>query len=220
MSKFKKVLVFGLIVLSLILFCIPVKSYVDIKLENNEIFEDVISEGNVSNDEASDDFVIDWERLLSINPNIIAWIYTPGTNINYPIVRSSYVETGAGQEIDCLRKNIYGDYSKAGCIFVKPDTSEFFDYSTVIYGHNLNNGLMFSQLVKYKSNDFMNSHRFVYIYFPDNSVKTYSIYSFMTCQVDDEIYDSSDYDDDCEIILSTCTNTAKSKRYVVFGKSV
>lgn len=220
MGRFKKIFVFGLIVVSLVLFCVPVKSYVDIKSENDEIFEDVVSKGNILNDELSDDFIIDWERLLSINPNVIAWIYIPNTNINYPIVRSSYVETDEGLEINCLRKNIYGDYSKAGCIFVKPDISEFFDYSTVIYGHNLNNGLMFSQLVKYKSNDFMNSHRFVYIYFPDNSVKTYSIYSFMTCQADDEIYDSLDYNDECEIILSTCTNTAKSKRYVVFGKLV
>ena len=35
------------------------------------------------------DITIDWPRLQAMNPDIKAWIYIPGTKVNYPIVQGS-----------------------------------------------------------------------------------------------------------------------------------
>ena len=31
------------------------------------------------------DLVVDWDALRAINPDIVAWVYMPGTIINYPV---------------------------------------------------------------------------------------------------------------------------------------
>ena len=32
---------------------------------------------------------VDWEFWLSVNPDIVAWVSVPGTDIDYPVVQAS-----------------------------------------------------------------------------------------------------------------------------------
>lgn len=43
----------------------------------------------VSDKDASGVPIIDFDALAQTNPEIVGWIYVPGTNINYPVVQTN-----------------------------------------------------------------------------------------------------------------------------------
>ena len=96
--------------------------------------------------------VVDFESLISVNSDVIGWIYIPDTNINYPVVQGEdnrhYVSTMAD-----------GSDNAAGSIFMDyRNTPDFTDKHTVIYGHNMRNGSMFANITNYKKEDYLIEH--------------------------------------------------------------
>lgn len=115
---------------------------------------------------------VDFAKLQKINPDIYAWIYIPGTNINYPVLQS---ET----EDDDYYLNTTMDNRKGlpGSVYTeKYNRKDFEDPVTVIYGHTLKAGTMFSELAKYTDKVFFDQNPFIYIYRPDKTLK-YQIFS-------------------------------------------
>jgi sortase B len=118
------------------------------------------------------DFDIDFDGLRDINPEFAAWLYIPGTNINYPIARGTDNEKYLHTAFD-LKEN------SCGAIFMDYRNSGYFsDRHTVIYGHNIRGGLMFGPLREYNDGNFFERHREFYIITPPsdspeiNSVST------------------------------------------------
>ena len=87
---------------------------------------------------------VDFEALRQQNPDIIAWIYSTDTPINYPVVQSednSYY----------LRRLIDGTRNTAGTIFADfRNAPDFSDRNTLVYGHNMKNNPMFGTLSEYR----------------------------------------------------------------------
>ena len=103
------------------------------------LFSNVVKEEN--NEDNEETITIDFEKLEEVNEDVIAWIKIEGTYINYPIMQGETDEY-------YLRKDINKKYNIAGSIFVDASTkSDFSDDNTVIYGHNMKNGRMFSNLL-------------------------------------------------------------------------
>lgn len=119
------------------------------------------------------EFTIDWERLQSINPQIMAWILIPDTDISYPVVQgrdNSYYLTHSAE-----LKTLY-----SGAIFLDAGAhSNFSDRNTIIYGHNVRHGSMFAELEKFKDKSFFAAHPYVYIFTPDKSYRC-EVISFYT----------------------------------------
>lgn len=97
-----------------------------------------------------------FQRLFYENTDLIGWITIEDTNINYPIM-----QTKARNEY-YLRRNFYKKYDIAGLPFLdrksdvyKP-TSNFF-----IYGHNMDDGTMFRDVLKYKKYDYYQNHKII-----------------------------------------------------------
>lgn len=85
---------------------------------------------------------VNFEELKKINKDSIAWIRIKDTNINYPILQTNDNEY-------YLKKDINEKYSTCGWIFMNyKNSSNFSDRNTVLYGHNIKSGLMFSDLQK------------------------------------------------------------------------
>ncbi len=97
------------------------------------------------------------------NEDIYAWIYVPGTMINYPIVQHPNDDTYY------LNRNLDGSVGYPGCIYSESyNQKDFSDAHTVLYGHNMKNGTMFGSLHQYEDSEFFEQQPFFYIYTEDD----------------------------------------------------
>ena len=228
------VIAVGALVYEIIMIHNSYQQYKEVDDTNNEI----ISTYTKSTSESpTDDFSVDWEKLLSVNKDIIAWIRIPDTNINYLVVQGK-------SNSQYLRKNIYGNYSFGGCLFVDSSTQNPFEnMNTIIYGHNMKNGSMFAGLKNYSDQSYAEAHPYIYVDLADGS-HCYEIFSAHEADATDITYTigyrandtyasfldslktASLYDtgvevtkDDSVISLSTCTKSGE-KRFVVHAKKL
>ena len=144
--------------------------------------------GNIEDSETTY-IPIDFEEIQESAEDVIAWIYVPGTDIDYPVVKHPE------DDEYYLSHDIYGESNVDGAIFIQSvNSSSFDDFDTIVYGHNMRNGSMFRSLHNYEDEDFCRDNRYVYIYTPD-SVYTYKIFA---AYVYDDTYIPEAYDFDDE----------------------
>ena len=95
---------------------------------------------------------IDFAGLKEINEDCVAWIHIEDTAINYPVVQGS-------DNSFYLKHLIDGKWNSAGCIFLDSRVdSDLSDRHSIIYGHHMKDGTMFSGLTKYKKQDYYEAH--------------------------------------------------------------
>ena len=119
---------------------------------------------------------INFSVVRSAGSTSTSWLYVPGTMIDYPLVQGPnndyYLDTDA-----------YGNKSKAGAIFINfanaPDMS---DAKTVIFGHNMTDGTMFTDLHKYADESYGQVHQDAYIYMESGEVKHYKLLYYLFTQ--------------------------------------
>ena len=110
-----------------------------------------------------------------INPDVYAWIWIPGTSIDYPILQSETEE-----DTYYLNHTIEKKEGLPGTIYTeKYNAKDFSDPVTVVYGHNMKNGSMFAGLHQYEDRTFFDANPYVYIYMPDQTLR-YHIFSAVT----------------------------------------
>ena len=103
---------------------------------------------------------IDWDKLNSINKDIVGWIEIPNTNLNYPILKD--------ENLYYLNHNYDGKTNRNGSIFIR--NNDLFESEEItIYGHNMKNGTMFATLAKYINKDFLANNSKFYIYTKENT---------------------------------------------------
>lgn len=117
---------------------------------------------------------LNWDELKKQNADIYAWIYIPGTIIDYPILQH------ADEKSYYLNHNIDGSEGYPGCIYTQNvNSKDWKDPNTVIYGHNMNNGSMFHDLHKFADGAFFNETQYVYVYTPERNY-VYEIFAAYT----------------------------------------
>lgn len=117
---------------------------------------------------------LDWDALHEQNPDIYAWIYIPGTEIDYPILQH------ATEQDYYLDHNLDGSTGYPGCIYTQiRNSKDFTDFATIIYGHNMKDGTMFQNLHNYEDKTFFDENPYIYIYTPDK-VFVYQIFAAVT----------------------------------------
>ncbi len=106
---------------------------------------------------------VDFDALWEINDDIVGWIYIEGTTVNYPIVQ--------GYDNDqYLYRLIDGTYNSSGSIFMDyRNESDFTNRHTILYGHHMNNGSMFSDVLNYKEQEYFDEHPIALIITPEQN---------------------------------------------------
>lgn len=147
---------------------------------NDELIDDVFIESNTEKDKQEKE-TIDWNKLLEINEDIIGWIKIENTNINYPILQDN-------DNLKYLKHSYNGSYNSNGSIFTL-NNEPFNDNITTIYGHNMKNGIMFSELSKYMNKIFLDEHSTITIYTKEENYKAtiFSCYSIGVHQEENNI---------------------------------
>jgi sortase B len=147
-------------------------------LNDNAVTGTEASGGTTEADSSDDTGIpkknLDWAALAEENEDIYAWIYVPGTNIDYPVMQS------AVSDDYYLDYNMLGSKGYPGCIYTEQQTSrDFTDFDTVIYGHNMNDDTMFATLHNYEDKSIFLNCPYIYIY-TGNKVLVYYIFAAYT----------------------------------------
>ncbi len=93
-------------------------------------------------------------RLRETNPDYIAWITVPDTEIYYPVVQrdNSYYLSH-----DFMRQS-----NSHGAIFMD-ENCKIDDGFILLHGHHMKDGTMFGGLKKYKKKEFREEHQIIYL---------------------------------------------------------
>lgn len=188
-----------------------------------------------------DEEIVDLTRMLSIdfkllqrqNPDIVAWLDVPGTNISYPVTKAQnndyYLNHGAN-----------GQRSSSGSIFMDyRNLSDLSDDHTVLYGHNMRNGSMLGGLNKFRQQSFFLKRPYVDLYLPEGR-RRFHIFACYEEKADESRFpvtfadekEQTAYLDSCKrssyydtgvspqagqhtIMLTTCTGRGYTHRWVV-----
>ena len=163
-KKIMKMILISFIIIFLIISVMSsymlTEEFIEYK-ENENTTQELIQETISINEETKEIESIDWNYLKSVNSDIIAWLEIEGTNINYPILKDN-------DSLYYMNHTFDKKYNKHGAIFTI-ETHPFTSEETTIYGHNMKNGSMFSNLGKYLNKDFFNSHLKLKIYTPEDT---------------------------------------------------
>lgn len=84
---------------------------------------------------------VDWAALKAVNPDVVGWVQIPGTVVNYPVYQGKDNER-------YLHTTAEGDYGIGGQVFLDYENAKpgLQDPQTMIYGHHLWNGTMFTEV--------------------------------------------------------------------------
>jgi sortase B len=122
-----------------------------------------------------EDLYFDWDALRAANPEVVGWIIVPGTQINYPIAQ--------GANNDYYLYHLFDDSSSGnGSIFLDYQGSKTLDaQNNLIYGHNMLDGSMFADILKYTNQDYFDEHMVVYLGTP---ARNFELQALSTIKID------------------------------------
>lgn len=175
------------------------------------------------------------EELMAINPDTRGWLTVDDTHIDYPVVQG---ET----DMEYINKDVFGEFALSGSIFLSClNSPDFSDSYNLLYGHHMDNGGMFGDVLEFADGDYFEEHQTGTLYMTH---KTYHISLFACMKAD--AYDrliyspGPDYDlqelldylkdssvqyrdlgvtaDDQIIGLSTCVDAETNGRAILFGR--
>lgn len=178
---------------------------------------------------------VDFAALNEKNSDVAAWIYGPGTVINYPVVQ------GADNEF-YLNHLFTGEENKCGSIFMDSmNEKDFSDTNSILHGHHMRNGSMFAGLLKYESQSYYDLHPVMWLVTPDKSYRV-EIFAGFDTSADSEAWQiafatGEEYQswldkmkgnslfksdvtpgvDDRILTLATCSYDYDDARFVVMG---
>lgn len=127
-------------------------------MKNEIISNDLLQKIGIASGEYKQNVIQKTERISKLNKireqnsDIVGWLEIEGTSINYPVLQGN-------DDKYYMNHNYKKQKSKNGSIFL---TSEYnWDIPSdnlLIFGHNLNNGTMFQELLKYSNEAFHKKH--------------------------------------------------------------
>jgi len=180
------------------------------------------------------DLHLDFEALKTVSEDTVAWLYSPDTLINYPVMKTDDYEYYLYRLPD-------GTHDINGALFIDfNNASDFNDKLTVIYGHNMKSGKMFGSISGYKKQRYLEEHPYMYLYTESGNYRIELIYGCVISVEQwqdralmyeanlDELLDyaknNTTFNSEAEytkgdrvVALATCTYEFNNARYLLLG---
>lgn len=200
------------------------------QLRTSRVSDELSTEGTIQS--------IDFSLLKSLNSDLVGWIGTEDNEIDYPLVQ--------GEDNEYYLTHLFTlEKNKLGSIFFDyRNQTDFSDRNTIIYGHNMKDGSMFSSLIEYKNESYYLANPTLPIFTPDGNY----LIEFFAGIVVDGSYESVrfDFKNDMEfmeyvdslieqstfksqiriseqdriVTLVTCSYEYQNARYALYGRVV
>lgn len=146
--------------------------------QDQKRFDDMAQTVTIEEDSDTDNGV---ESIIAENPDCIGWLRISGTKIDYPIMQTK------NNPQYYLRRGFDKQYSYLGTPFMDARCDMNYDNNLIIYGHNMKDGKMFADLLKYRDKEYCESHNIINLITP-NEVRKYEIIAVCKVKSDDEWY--------------------------------
>lgn len=150
------------------------------------------------------------QALIAENADCIGWLSIDGTSISYPVMYTP------SEPQKYLRRSFYWQYSQSGVPFLDGRCSTV-GGNLIIYGHNMKNGTMFSDLKKYLNTDFLNAHRTVRLE-TAGGVFLFTVTEVLKTNTADPWYDRISCEGGRRLLLSTCYGSGKDGRLLIIAE--
>ncbi|MBP5160132.1 MAG: class B sortase, partial [Lachnospiraceae bacterium] len=125
-----------------------------ISIENTEGSYRVSQEETVAKND--DGVLLKYEELYNLNKDMVGWVSIENTNIDYPVMQN------LSSDEYYLHLGFDGKESDEGLPFLDWRCRSLpISTNSLIYGHNMKNGHMFADLLKYEDEEFFKEHRLI-----------------------------------------------------------
>ena len=159
----------------------------ELETDTESVFELDTRKKHHKTSESEIPFDVDWDVLKDINEDIIGWVYFTGVpQISYPVLQAKDNEYYVHRTYDLSSSD-----SKAGSIFMDYRMAgDFSSPYSVIYGHNVRDGSMLSDLAQLKDQDLYDKEPYFWILTPDGNYR-YQIFSIFQCHRSADVFQKS-----------------------------
>jgi len=136
-----------------------------------------VTDGDQVNELGIPERDIDWDALhREVSEDIVGWIYSPGTPIDYPVMRADDYSFFLSRLPD-------GTFNPNGSIFLDFNHSpDFSDGISVIYGHHMRSGAMFGTLNDYRRQAAFDERPHMFLYTPQRDYRVDLMYGFVVAE--------------------------------------
>lgn len=148
---------------------------------------------------------LNYASLNMINEDFKGWLLYDPLSISYPIVRGDDNDYYAHHTFEKEKNN-------SGAIFMDfLNKTDYSDYNTIIYGHNMRNGTMFGSLKKLLSDTTIVEENPYFYIFTEDQAYMYEIFAVYITRADSATYDLISSPEEQEDYLSYIDKTATWK---------
>lgn len=122
--------------------------------------------------------LVNFDQLRKQNEEVVGWLYSKETVINYPVVQA--------KDNDYYLTHLFDrTENKMGAVFMEyknqPDVS---DKNTILYGHHMKNGSMFASLIDYQEQAYYEQHPELYYATPEGDYH-FEVYAGFLAEADE-----------------------------------
>ncbi len=210
-------------------------------MSSSRLYDEVAQSANIATEaNALEEMTVDWDALYEQNPDTVAWLYIPGSVIDYPVVQGEDDE-------EYLKTDFSGNTGglvNLGAVFLSViNDGDFSNDNNFLYAHRSGDGTMFGTLVKMQDQEVFDELRTLYVFTPTRNYRCVTIaldvvaytevsilqpsFSDAEAMVDylqNRVDESAAVADDVDLssfskifTLITCENTDATTRAVLFA---
>ena len=161
---------------------------------------------------------VDFTSLKQMNPEIVAWLRIPDTKVDFPVMHArdnKFYLSHDHEKKFAITGGIFLDYR---------NEEDFSDDFSIIYGHRMSSGRMFSDVGKFKDKNFFDAHPKAMLYTPEGNYGL-RIVAFASVTGDDGViygFDNHSTKETLNRVMSKAINKRESvsdlsRRYILLS---